>query len=451
MKLYLRIWLAVVLTITALVLAVGFFWKTHSEHLREEFRNQMREQIRTQIQDSLGRELQVFDDKGNVVGTAKPPPPRRTEAEFSADPSAQPRRRTYAITLYNGQKFEVLLPGRPPFAQRLQGPPPPWYFSPWGFAILLALLAIAVALGAYPIVRRLTKRLENLQHGVEKWGAGQLSTRVAVEGTDEVAFLAQKFNAAAAQVEMLMSSHKSLLANASHELRSPLARIRMALALLQAMPDKASKASSNDTVSEINQNIQELDSLIEEILLASRLDSPEASIGTPESFDLLGLAAEECARTNSELIVEGNTQGTFEMNGYPKLVRRLLRNLLENANRYNPINKGSVTLQLTNDAAHDASRAEHSAGLVITVQDHGTGVSKDECERIFEPFYRAKNASERDGGVGLGLALVKTIAQRHGGSAVCDATHGAGGRFVVKLAAQLPHPSSAAGTLASSR
>jgi signal transduction histidine kinase len=430
MKLYLRIWLAIVLTITALVLVVGFFWKNHTEHLRGEFRDQMRDQIRTQIQDSLARELDVLDDKGQVVGRAKPPPPRRTDAEIEASPDQTPRRRTFDITLNNGQKLEVLLPTRSQRFGRPAGPPPPWYFSPWGFVILLSLLAFAVALGAYPIVRRLTKRLENLQHGVEKWGAGQLSTRVAIEGKDEVAFLAQKFNHAAAQVETLMSSHKSLLANASHELRSPLARIRMALALLQAKPDKASETSSKDTISEINQNIQELDSLIEEILLASRLDSPEASIGTPESFDLLGLAAEECARTNAELIVADNTQGTFEMSGYPKLVRRLLRNLLENANRHNQINKGGVSLELTNASA----KAGQSAALVITVLDHGSGVSADECERIFEPFYRAKNASERDGGVGLGLALVKTIAQRHGGSAVCIASESAGGRFVVKLA-----------------
>jgi two-component system, OmpR family, sensor kinase len=425
MKLYLRIWLAIVLTITALVLVVGFFWKNHTEHLREEFRGQMRDQIRTQIQDSIGRELEVLDDKGQVVGRAKPPPPRRTEAELAAAPDAPPRRRAYEITLNNGQRLEVLLPGRPPRVQRPMGPPPPWYFSPWGFAILLSLLAVAVALGAYPIVRRLTKRLENLQHGVEQWGAGKFSTRVAVEGSDEVGFLAQKFNHAAAQVETLMSSHKSLLANASHELRSPLARIRMALALLQATPDKACEA----TIREINLNIQELDNLIEEILLASRLDSPEASIGAPESFDLLGLAAEECARTKAELIVADNTQGTFEMNGYPRLVRRLLRNLLENANRYNQANKGGVSLQLTNE------KMGNTAQLKIIVHDHGAGVSADECERIFEPFYRAKNASERDGGVGLGLALVKTIAQRHGGNAICEDTSGNGGRFVVRLAA----------------
>ncbi len=426
MKLYLRIWLAIVLTITALVLVVGFFWKNHTEHLRGEFRDQMRDQIRTQVQDSIARELEVLDDKGQVVGRAKPPPPRRTEAELAASPDTPPRRRTFEITLNNGQKLEVLLPGRPPRLQRPIGPPPPWYFSPWGFVILLGLLAFAVALGAYPIVRRLTKRLENLQLGVERWGAGQLSTRVAIEGTDEVAFLAKKFNRAASQVEALMSSNKSLLANASHELRSPLARIRMALALLQATPDKASEASTKATISEINQNIQELDSLIEEILLASRLDSPEASIGTSESFDLLGLAAEECARVNAELMVDDDALGTFEMVGYPRLIRRLLRNLLENAQRHNHADRGVVSLSLTSTENQ----------FVVTVRDHGPGVPALETDRIFEPFYRAKNASERDGGVGLGLALVKTIALRHGGSAVCEDTHGAGGRFVVRLAAK---------------
>jgi signal transduction histidine kinase/heme exporter protein D len=421
MKLYLRIWLAIVLTITALVLVVGFFWKNHTEHLREEFRDQMRDQIRTQVQDSSARELEVLNDKGQVIGRAKPPPPRRTDAELAATPDTPPRRRTFEITLNNGQKFEVLLPGRPPRLQRPIGPPPPWYFSPWGFVILLSLLAIAVALGAYPIVRRLTKRLENLQVGVEKWGAGQLSTRVAIEGTDEVAFLAQKFNHAASQVETLMNSHKSLLANASHELRSPLARIRMALALLQASPGKASEATSQ----EINRNIHELDSLIEEILLASRLDAPDAIIGQTESFDLMGLAAEECARISTELMVDDNSQGSFEMMGYPRLVRRLLRNLLENANRYNNPDKGAVTLALT--AQGDC--------FSMVVRDHGPGVAENECTRIFEPFYRAKNASERDGGVGLGLALVKSIAQRHGGSATCLPMLGMGGCFVVTLSA----------------
>jgi signal transduction histidine kinase len=264
-----------------------------------------------------------------------------------------------------------------------------------------------------------------LQQGVEAWGAGQLSARVPLDGSDEVGFLAQRFNHAASQVEALVISHKSLLANASHELRSPLARIRMALALLQAKPDQVSEAASELTRQEIERNIQELDSLIEEILLASRLDSPEASIGMPESFDLMGLAAEECARISAELQVADNTQGTFEMQGHPKLIRRLLRNLLENAQRHNHAELGAVVLALTLDKQQ----------LVITVRDHGAGVPAGERERVFEPFYRAKNASERDGGVGLGLALVKSIAIRHGGSAVCSGAQDEGGCFVVKLAA----------------
>jgi len=422
MKLYVRIWLAIVLTIAIFTIVAGWFARNHSENLREQMRDQIREQYR-----GANSDLEIKDNSGKVVGRAKPPA-RRSPADLDTalggppPLEAAPPKRVYAITLDNGQQLELVLPSRPP--PRFMRHDAPWYFSPWGFVWALGLMAIAVGLGAYPIVRRLTRRLEALQNGVDQWGAGRLSARVPVEGTDEVAALATKFNHAAAQIETLVTSHKSLLANASHELRSPLARIRMALALLKATPDEASEASSVVTRDEISRNIQELDSLIEEILLASRLDSPEASVGTPESFDLMGLAAEECARTSAELVVADNTQGTFDMQGHPKLIRRLLRNLLENAQRHNDVVQGAVVLALTLDKQQ----------LVITVRDHGAGVPAKECERVFEPFYRAKNASERDGGVGLGLALVKSIAMRHGGSAICKDTHGAGGQFVVKLA-----------------
>ena len=100
--------------------------------------------------------------------------------------------------------------------------------------VLLLLISLVVAAGAYPLVRRLTRRLERLQAAVETWGSGALSTRVAVEGRDEVAQLARSFNASAARIEALVGAQKMLLANASHELRSPLARIRMATELLLA-------------------------------------------------------------------------------------------------------------------------------------------------------------------------------------------------------------------------
>ncbi len=128
--------------------------------------------------------------------------------------------------------------------------------APYGLFLVLALLAAAVGVGAYPVVRRLTSRLERLQAGVESLGAGELSARVKVEGSDEVARLAESFNRAAARIEELVGAHKTLLASASHELRTPLARIRMAVELMKENADPKRK-------SELERDVAELDALID--------------------------------------------------------------------------------------------------------------------------------------------------------------------------------------------
>jgi signal transduction histidine kinase len=286
--------------------------------------------------------------------------------------------------------------------------------QPLSFFWMLVGVSLAVALGAYPIIRRLTKRLEALQRGVERWGAGDLRARVQVEGGDEVAFLAERFNHAAERIELLLASHKALLANASHELRSPLARIRMGLELMGPGHD-AQRA-------EIRRSIQELDQLIDEILLASRLDAAQEDSEPMEQLDLTGLAAEECARVDAELLAAPSSAGAqgLMLRASPRLVRRLLRNLLENARRHGA---GEVTLTL--------SVADGEAE--IRVNDRGPGVPPAQRERIFEPFYRLPGASEREGGVGLGLALVRSIAERHGGRAHCEARPDGGASFVVRL------------------
>jgi signal transduction histidine kinase len=243
-----------------------------------------------------------------------------------------------------------------------------------------------------------------------------LSTRLNTDGNDEVAFLAQRFNEAAQRIETLMNSHKSLLANASHELRSPLARIRMSLELMNL------DTSSPQRI-EISRSISELDQLIDEILLASRLDARQADAEPFESLDLTGLAAEECARANAELGMSATGQSLL-MRGSPRLLRRLMRNLLENAKRYG---QGDVTLELTQKQVNSQTFA------VIAVHDRGPGVPPSQRERIFEPFYRLPGASEREGGVGLGLALVKSISERHGGTVRCEARPGGGATFLVQL------------------
>jgi len=285
--------------------------------------------------------------------------------------------------------------------------------------VLLVLLFLGVAIGAFPVVRRLTRRLETLQRGVEQFGAGQLALRVDDQGKDEVARLARSFNRTADQVETLLRSHQSLLANASHELRSPLTRLKMALSLSES----ATPAQHELLRREIHTNIAELDALVEEVLLASRLDAAgQVSAEHDQVLDLLGLAAEEAARTGAQVEAQGTTP--LRVLGDERLLRRALRNLLENARRYGG---AEVLVQL-------AMLADRR--ITLQVCDRGPGVPEDMRECIFEPFFRLPGHAELAGGVGLGLSLVKQIAQRHQGSVRCVPRSGGGSCFVLDLPAQ---------------
>jgi signal transduction histidine kinase len=165
-------------------------------------------------------------------------------------------------------------------------------------------------------------------------------------------------------------------------------------------------------------------------LLASRLDAKQTDAEPFEQLDLTGLAAEECARAGAELGMSATGQ-SLVVQGSPRLLRRLMRNLLENAKRYgaNAGGQGDVTLELTQKRVGALDMA------VIAVHDRGPGVPLGQRERIFEPFYRLPGASEREGGVGLGLALVKSISERHRGTVRCEARPGGGATFIVELPA----------------
>jgi signal transduction histidine kinase len=380
-KLYLRIWLAVVLAVAVLTLLVGGAWRMAT--------------------DPPLREVVVHNDAGQIIGKGQahmhPGPKGRPHSE--PDSMAGPQ---FMVQMDDGQTLHVHMPR----------PPRNTWRAPFGFFWTLGLVSVAVALATYPIVRRLTRRLETLQNSVQQWGAGNLSVRVPEGGNDEVGFLAARFNHAAEQIETLvrardalLASQKSLLANASHELRSPLTRIRMGLEF--------------DAKDEIIRNIAELDQLIEEILLASRLDAQQADLGTVEPVQLVDLAGLACADAQAVLQLEAPAHDLV-VPGIAKLLRRAVRNLLENARRHAA---GDVSLTLRREGAH----------VVIAVTDQGPGVPEAYQSRIFEPFYRLPGASERDGGVGLGLALVKSIAQRHGGTVDCTNAPEGGACFSIRL------------------
>lgn len=383
-RLYLRIYLAVLASLAVFVLATAVLWRQVGQHVPQaeiaatlalnvlpqaDAQREQHQAALERLTANLHADLSVFSADRTLLASVGEPLPVPAREGWSGRWRGGP---TWSVQLDDGRWLAARL-------YRHQRHPA------LGLLFTLALIALAVGVGAYPVVRRLTRRLERLQRGVESLAAGDLSVRVGVEGRDEVARLAESFNHAAARIEELVGAHKTLLANASHELRTPLARIRMALEL----PERRG---------ELLQDIAELDALVDEILLASRLEAQEAI--SVENVDLLALAAEECARYEG-VELEGEPVTTC---GDARLLRRMIRNLLENARKHG---RPPVKVNL----------GKREGKLSLRICDSGPGVPPAEREKLFEPFYR-----------GLGLSIVRQIARRHGGEARCE-----GSCFVISL------------------
>lgn len=251
-------------------------------------------------------------------------------------------------------------------------------------SLIFGLLILAIAALMYPIIRRITRRLERLQREVEGIGTGDLTQRVTVDGDDEIAKLAASFNASTETIADLLNRQRMLLANASHELRTPLARIRMGIELLETRDTPERRAG-------LQQDIRELNALIDDLITMTRFDT-----GAAESsllpVDLRVLAQKEAARVPG-ISVEG-PQATVM--GDARMLQHLIRNLLDNAQKYGapPI---TVTL----------------APNRLSVSDGGPGIPAKDREKVFEPFFRGVGLQNVQGS-GLGLALVARIAKAHG-------------------------------------
>ena len=307
-----------------------------------------------------------------------------------------------------------LLGGGPPPAMAVGRPGRRLHFHMFGMLLSVAAL---VGIAAYPVVARITRRLEALRLSVEAWGGGETRRRADARGGDEIAAVAASFNAAADRAEALLDGHKALLAHASHELRSPLTRLSLAAEMLAGGRQEVELAEV------VRREIAELDALVDEILLASRLDHG-ADLGAAESVDLLALAAEEAARGGVQLREVPPVDGPFEVRGSPRLLRRLIRNLIDNALKHGA---PPVEVEIDRLSAPEGRRVR------LRVRDHGPGIPEALRGRVFEPFYRPEGWSEEGGGWGLGLSLVRQIAQRHGGRAACGEGAGGATEFEVTL------------------
>lgn len=454
-SLYLRVWLTVVVALALFALGTG--WLAERQVTQERMR--LGEERARMVAQAADRVRALGELLGQALPDASAPVEEQAEVllqwserlrlpvalddaqgrRLAASPAFERRLAEgqgpppVALNLEDGRTLWLmrgLRPAGPPRDRRPDGAAAPTVGPTWpsggGWVLLLGALFVAVAAGAYPVVRRLTRRLESLQRGVEQFGAGALGHRVDESGRDEVAQLAAAFNRTAARIESLVQSHGRLVAHASHELRSPLARLKVALGLLEGISDSAARQRLRR---EIDDNLRELDALIEEMLLSSRLQAQQggAPMSSPlQDVDPLALVAEEAARAGAEM---PSVAAVGTIRAEERLLRRAIRNLLDNARRY-----GQGPVEITVGPAGNE--------VVIEVLDRGPGVPPDLAERIFEPFYRLPGHAESEGGVGLGLALVRQIAEHHGGRVQVQTRSGGGSCFTLRLPVK-PEPTPA--------
>jgi two-component system sensor histidine kinase CpxA len=298
--------------------------------------------------------------------------------------------------------------------------------GPQGTALRLAAAAVISALISFFLARSLATPLEALRAASRKIAAGDLATRVSRNmppRQDEIGELAADFDAMAARLEAMQIANRRLLQDVSHELRSPLARLSVALEIAR----KKGAAHIASEIERIGLESERLEILVNDVLGLLR-ESSEATSRLDEDIDLNHLLTDLVDVVNYE-VPEGKPgiswvpEGDCVLHGDRELLWRAVENLLRNALRHTDPDRG---VQLTLEPARKKSN------LLITVRDFGGGVPEAELEKIFEPFYRVQESRDRDsGGHGLGLSIAANAVRRHGGT--IQATNAAEGGLVVQI------------------
>ena len=278
-----------------------------------------------------------------------------------------------------------------------------------GGIAIAAALGMLVARAALVPVRRLTATAETVTE------TGDLSQRIEVGGTDELARLAASFNAMLGALEESTRAQRQLVADASHELRTPLTSLRTNIEVLasdRTLPPGERERLLNDVVEQLG----EMTTLIAELIDLARGEQHAAE---PEEvrLDLLAAGAVERARRNQPKVTFITDLHESTVHGVPSTIERALGNLLDNAAKWSPPG-GDVEVEV-----HDGT---------VTVRDHGPGIDDEDLPYVFDRFYRARSARGLPGS-GLGLAIVRQVAQAHGGTVVAEHADGGGTRVVLRL------------------
>lgn len=289
-------------------------------------------------------------------------------------------------------------------------------FSDWRIHLPLILLTLVMA-GAYLLIRRLMRPVKFLEEGIRETGRGNLAHRVPVTSSDELGELSRSFNEMNEKISEMMESRERLLLDVSHELRSPLTRMRVALEFLPGGKARASVADDIDA----------LDAMVTGILETERM---KRGVGVKsvrvELAELVRDIGSGFGASGERIAIRHRGDGPFEVRGDRGRLGMVIRNLLENALKYSDESGAPVDVELSVSGDR----------IVAMVRDRGIGIRAEEQEKIFEPFYRTDSSRTRDtGGYGLGLHLCRKIVEAHGGTLALESEPGRGSSFTVSLPA----------------
>lgn len=276
----------------------------------------------------------------------------------------------------------------------------------WRIALPLVALLLVLTL-LYHATRLLIRPIGPIQSGIERIGAGELDHRIDVKRRDELGDLAGSINGMADDIRRMLEAKRQLLLAISHELRSPLTRAKLAVAMLEDVAQRE----------EITRDLDELDRLVEELLETERLSGRHRAIDR-RLTDINALVAELIKRFfQGVALTLVLPQEVVQVHLDSARVKLLIKNLLDNALRHTPAGGRPPRLSVE----------RRDVGVRICVRDYGPGIAPEHLTHLTEPFYRVDPARQREtGGYGLGLYLCRVIAEAHGGSLQIDSQLGQG-------------------------
>ncbi len=298
--------------------------------------------------------------------------------------------------------------------------------GPWDLGLRILLVVTTAGLVCYGLARYLTAPLVKLRGAARKLAQGELDSRVGAsvgKRADEYGELAQDFDLMADRIQQLVVSQRRLLGDISHELRSPLSRLNVALELAR----KSASAETAGYLNRIEIEAERMNQLIGQLLTLSRLESQDPKVqGSRLDLDEIVhsvVADADFEAAGQKRCVRLVSARRCQVHGSAELIRSAIENVVRNAIRYAPENS-------TVEVSLDEERRGANGGAVIRIRDHGPGVPETSLEHIFEPFYRVGDARDRQsGGTGLGLAIAGRAVRLHGGS-ICARNAPTGGLLV---------------------